>query len=57
MPIRLAAMQTGGTVDQAALAAVNAPAAAPVAFTAAQIETATQYLKDNWKFINIVPPK
>lgn len=57
MPIRLAAMQTAGTVDQAALAAVNAPTAAPVAFTAAQIETATNYLKDNWKFINIVPPK
>jgi putative spermidine/putrescine transport system substrate-binding protein len=57
MPIRLTAMQTAGTVDQAALAAVNAPTAAPVAFTAAQIATATQYLKDNWKFINIVPPK
>jgi putative spermidine/putrescine transport system substrate-binding protein len=57
MPMRLAAMQTAGTVDKAALAAVNAPTAAPVAFTAAQIATATQYLKDNWKFINIVPPK
>jgi hypothetical protein len=57
MPMRLAPMQTAGTVDQAALAAVNAPTAAPVAFTAPQIAAATQYLKDNWKFINIVPPK
>jgi putative spermidine/putrescine transport system substrate-binding protein len=57
MPIRLAAMQKAGTVDQAALAAVNAPTTPPVLLTNAQVEAATQYLKDNWKFINIVPPK
>ena len=42
-----------GTVDQAALAAIGAPAHAPVQLTQAQINAATEYLTDNWKFITI----
>ncbi len=53
LPVRLAAMQKAGTVDQAAMAAVNAPTTAPVQLTQAQIDTATKYLTDNWKFISI----
>jgi putative spermidine/putrescine transport system substrate-binding protein len=53
LPVRLAAMQAAGTVDQAAVAAVNAPSTAPVQLTQAQIDTATKYLTDNWKFITI----
>ena len=53
LPVRLAAMQTAGTVDTAAAAAVNAPSTAPVQLTQAQIDTATKYLTDNWKFIAI----
>jgi putative spermidine/putrescine transport system substrate-binding protein len=53
LPVRLAAMQTAGTADAAAVAAVNAPATAPVQLTQAQIDTATKYLTDNWKFIAI----
>ena len=34
LPVRLAAMQTAGTVDQAALAAINPPTTAPVQLTA-----------------------
>ena len=45
-------MQTAGTVDAAALAAVNAPTTAPVQLTQAQIDAATKYLTDNWKFID-----
>jgi putative spermidine/putrescine transport system substrate-binding protein len=53
LPIRLPAMQTAKTADQAALAAVNPPSATPVNLTPAQIATATKYLTDNWKFITI----
>ena len=53
LPVRLQAMQTAGTVDQAAAAAVNAPTTAPVQLTQAQTDTATKYLTDNWKFISI----
>jgi putative spermidine/putrescine transport system substrate-binding protein len=53
LPVRLSAMQTAGTVDQAAAAAVNAPTTPPVQLTQAQIDKATQYLTENWKFINI----
>jgi putative spermidine/putrescine transport system substrate-binding protein len=53
LPVRLAAMQTAGTVDQAAMAAINAPTTPPVQLTQAQIDTATKYLTDNWKFISI----
>jgi len=57
IPIRLAAMQKAGTLDQAALAAVNPPTTPVVQLTNAQVDAATQYLKDNWKFITILPPK
>ena len=53
MPVRLAAMQKAGTLDQAALAAVNPPTTPVVQLTPAQVDAATQYLKDNWKFISI----
>ena len=53
LPVRLAAMQTAGTADKAALAAVNAPTTAPVQFTPAQTDAAKAYLTDNWKFISI----
>jgi putative spermidine/putrescine transport system substrate-binding protein len=53
LPVRLAAMQKAGTADAAALAAINAPTTAPVQLTQAQIDTATKYLTDNWKFIAI----
>ena len=53
MPVRLAAMQKAGTVDTAALAAVNPPTTAPVMLTPAQIDAAKAYLTDNWKFITI----
>jgi putative spermidine/putrescine transport system substrate-binding protein len=53
LPVRLQAMQAAGTVDAAALAAVGAPATPPVQLTQAQIDTATKYLTDNWKFIAI----
>jgi putative spermidine/putrescine transport system substrate-binding protein len=53
LPVRLAAMQKAGTVDPAALAAVGAPTTPPVQLTQAQIDTATKYLTDNWKFISI----
>ena len=53
LPVRLQAMQTAGTLDQAAAAAVNAPTTAPVQLTQAQTDTATKYLTDNWKFISI----
>jgi len=53
LPVRLAAMLTAGTVDKAALAAVNAPPTAPVQFTQAQTDVAKKYLTDNWKFIAI----
>jgi putative spermidine/putrescine transport system substrate-binding protein len=53
LPVRLAAMQTAGTVDQAAFTAVNPPTTAPVQLTPAQTDTAKKYLTDNWKFISI----
>lgn len=53
LPVRLAAMQKAGTLDQAAFAALNPPTTAPVQFTPAQIDKAKAYLTDNWKFIEI----
>src|SRR5262245_1538709 len=53
LPVRLAAMQTANTVDQAAFAAVNPPTTPPVQLTPAQTDTAKAYLTDNWKFITI----
>ncbi len=53
MPVRLAAMTTAGTIDKAALAAVNPPAAAPVMLTAAQIDAAKKLLTAGWTFITI----
>ena len=53
LPVRLAAMQKAGTVDAAALAAVNAPTTHPVQLTPDQINTAKTYLQANWNFITI----
>lgn len=53
MPVRLAAMQTAGTVDKDALAAINPPTTAPVMLTPAQIDAAKGLLTDQWKFITI----
>jgi putative spermidine/putrescine transport system substrate-binding protein len=53
IPVRIAAMQTAGTVDQAAFAALNPPATAPVMLTPAQIDAAKKVLTDQWKFITI----
>jgi putative spermidine/putrescine transport system substrate-binding protein len=53
LPVRLAAMQSAGTVDQAAFTAVNPPTTPPVQLTQAQIDTAKTYLTANWKFISI----
>ena len=53
LPVRLAAMQTAGTVDQAAYAAVNPPTTPPVQLTPAQVDTAKTYLQANWNFITI----
>ncbi len=53
LPVRLAAMQKAGTVDQAAFSAINPPTTAPVQLTAAQTDAAKKYLTDNWKFITI----
>ena len=53
LPVRLAAMQKAGTVDQAAFAAINPPTTPPVVLTQDQIAAATKYLTDNWKFISI----
>jgi len=53
MPVRLAAMQTAGTVDKAALAAINPPTTAPVMLTPAQTDAAKALLTDQWKFITI----
>ncbi len=52
-PVRLAAMQAAGTTDKAALAALGAPATAPVQLTAEQIDAATVLLTDDWNFITI----
>jgi putative spermidine/putrescine transport system substrate-binding protein len=53
IPVRVAAMTTAGTLDKAALAAVNPPTTPVVQLTPAQVTAATQVLKDNWKFISI----
>jgi putative spermidine/putrescine transport system substrate-binding protein len=53
LPVRLAAMQTAGTVDAAAAAALNPPTTPPVQLTQAQSDAATAYLTANWKFIAI----
>ena len=53
LPVRLPAMEKAGTVDKAAMAAMNAPATQPVQLTADQLAAATKYLTDNWKFISI----
>ena len=53
IPVRLAAMQAAGTVDQAAFAALNPPTTAPVMLTPAQIDAAKVLLTDQWKFITI----
>lgn len=53
LPVRFAAMQKAGTVDQAAAAALNPPSTAPVILTDAQTKAATAYLTANWKFITI----
>ena len=53
MPVRLAAMQTAGTIDKAAFAALNPPTTAPVMLTPAQTDAAKALLTDQWKFITI----
>jgi putative spermidine/putrescine transport system substrate-binding protein len=53
LPVRLAAMQKAGTLDQAALAAINPPTTAPVQLTPAQIDAAKALLTKNWTFITI----
>ena len=53
LPVRLAAMQKAGTLDAAALAAINPPTTPPVQLTQAQADAATAYLTANWKFIAI----
>ena len=42
LPVRLAAMQKAGTVDQAALAAIKPPTTPPVQLTQAQSDAATE---------------
>jgi putative spermidine/putrescine transport system substrate-binding protein len=53
IPVRVAAMQAAGTVDQAAFAALNPPATPPVMLTPEQIDAAKKVLTDQWKFITI----
>jgi putative spermidine/putrescine transport system substrate-binding protein len=53
MPVRLAAMQTAGTTDKAALAAINPPTTAPVMLTSAQTDAAKALLTAQWTFITI----
>jgi putative spermidine/putrescine transport system substrate-binding protein len=53
LPVRLGAMQKAGTLDAAALAAINPPTTPPVQLTQAQADKATAYLTANWKFIAI----
>ena len=54
LPVRLAAMQKAGTVDAGgACRASIPPTTPPVQLTQAQIDAATKYLTDNWKFIAI----
>jgi putative spermidine/putrescine transport system substrate-binding protein len=51
IPVRVVAMQKAGTVDAAALAAVNVPATAPVILTPDQNNKAKDYLKANWTIV------
>jgi len=53
IPVRIAAMQTAGTTDKAAFAALNPPTTAPVMLTPAQIDAAKVLLTAQWKFITI----
>jgi putative spermidine/putrescine transport system substrate-binding protein len=53
IPVRVAAMQAAGTVDQAAFAALNPPSTPPVMLTPEQIDAAKKVLTDQWKFITI----
>ena len=53
MPVRLAAMQTAGTVDKDALAAINPPTTTPVMLTPEQTDAAKAVLTEQWKFITI----
>jgi putative spermidine/putrescine transport system substrate-binding protein len=49
IPVRIAAMQTAGTADAEALAAINPPTTAPVIMTPDQNTKAKDYLTENWK--------
>ena len=53
LPVRLAAMQAAGTLDQAAFKALNPPTTAPVQLTPAQVDAAKAVLTAQWKFITI----
>lgn len=53
IPVRIAAMQAAGTVDQAAFAALNPPSTPPVMLTPEQVDAAKKVLTDQWKFITI----
>jgi putative spermidine/putrescine transport system substrate-binding protein len=53
LPVRLAAMQTAGTIDKDAFAALNPPTTAPVTLTKAQTDAANALLTAQWKFITI----
>ncbi len=53
LPVRLAAMQAAGTLDQTAFKALNPPTVAPVQLTAAQTDAAKAILTAQWKFITI----
>ena len=53
LPVRLAAMQTAGTTDKAAFAALNPPTTTPVMLTAAQTDAAKALLTAQWTFITI----
>ena len=53
LPVRLAAMQTAGTTDKAAFAALNPPTTTPVMLTSAQTDAAKALLTAQWTFITI----
>jgi putative spermidine/putrescine transport system substrate-binding protein len=55
-PVLLPTMVKNGTVDAAALAAMGSPSQVPVQLTADQTKKATDYLTQNWKFIDIKKP-
>jgi putative spermidine/putrescine transport system substrate-binding protein len=52
-PVRLAAMQAAGTIDQEALAAINPPTTPPVQLNAEQVDAAKTLLTSGWNFITI----